>query len=75
MSDHLVAIKDLCVRGKGGELLAAVKAAMAERSEAKARMTEFKTAIWSYLAVHVCDGEPVCGILLGADRFMAHRSC
>ena len=34
-------------------------------SMAKARMTEFKTAIWSYLvAVHVCDGEPVCGILL-----------
>ena len=57
MSDHLVAIKDLCVRGKRVELLAAIKAAMADGIEAKTLMTDALIPAMSVIGEKYSKGE------------------
>ena len=57
MSDHLVAIKDLCVRGKRVELLVAIKAAMADGIEAKTLMTDALIPAMSVIGEKYSKGE------------------
>ena len=57
MSDHLVAIKDFCVRGKRVELLAAIKAAMADGIEAKTLMTDALIPAMSVIGEKYSKGE------------------
>jgi 5-methyltetrahydrofolate--homocysteine methyltransferase len=57
MSDHLVTIKDFCVRGKRAELLVAIKAAMADGIEAKTLMTDALIPAMSVIGEKYSKGE------------------
>jgi 5-methyltetrahydrofolate--homocysteine methyltransferase len=57
MSDQLLAIKDLCVRGKRAELLVAIKAAMADGVEAKTLMTDALIPAMSVIGEKYSKGE------------------